>query len=96
MHMGGLSSCDLSLICNSLHPALGEEVVKRMVAFNCQLEREVVGREVGAKRDHPGSSTLETCSDGAKLWSQTAQSHLEDMPGFSTWLRCEGKRTRRE
>ena len=42
MHMGGLSSCDLSLICNSLHPALGEEVVKRMVAFNCQLEKEVV------------------------------------------------------
>ena len=42
VHMGGLSSCDLSLICNSLHPALGEEVVKRMVAFNCQLEKEVV------------------------------------------------------
>ena len=42
VHMGGLTSCDLSLICTSLHPALGDEVVKRMVAFNCQLEKEVV------------------------------------------------------
>ena len=92
VHMGGLSSCDLSLICNSLHPALGEEVVKRMVAFNCQLEKEVVRERRWGQEGSPWEFNLRDLL----RWCKAMESEGAVAPGRYVRLLYMAKMRRKE
>ena len=56
--MAALSPGDLGLICSSLYPTVGLELVDKMVAFNCRLEREVVARREWGQQGAPWEFNL--------------------------------------
>ena len=58
MFMAALSPGDLGLICCSLYPAVGPELVDKMVAFNCRLEQELVARREWGQQGAPWEFNL--------------------------------------
>lgn len=56
--MAALSPGDLGLICSSLYPTVGLELVDKMVSFNCRLEREVVARREWGQQGAPWEFNL--------------------------------------
>ena len=58
VYMCGLSAEDYKLICHTLHPELGNDLISRMVLFNQRLEDEVVLRKAWGQSGAPWEFNL--------------------------------------
>ena len=75
--MSGLCDEDYVIICESIHPKVGTELVRKMVAFSCALEREIVVKKAWGQCGAPWEFNLRDLL----RWCQATEADGHPAPG---------------